>query len=744
MKLKNSYILLIVMSLFLLISIGSVCASDAAMDADIPLSDDTDGGDAVTTTPIPTSVESENVRVNENDPQEIPVAVKDNETQTIDIVKGNLTVTENNKNITFTYNNSIIKITDKLSVGNHSLIVSYLGNSIYAKSSTNITLSVVGNNYTIQSPTSVNVNSTKIIEIPLNITNGVDILNIDLHNFNVTLEYKEGNNTTKVLLTVLDYKNGKLSLNYPLANNITSSTLALVYTDEENKLSKNITLNRIYNAKIEIINSVNEYLNGNFTFKFTDADDGTIFSDKEVTLTTIGNIRAGFSGKTNSEGIANFKNANLYEFDQNSSSLNMEKFKVGSHHVELSLKNPIKGTFNADLTVTKASIKIVIEPFSEDYGTDKNVTITVTNANNGEPVPGTVLHLSMPETTGKDYYFATDTNGQSKISVKQLIPGTYNVTVSNNDTENINKKSVDGKITIKPVATKATVTIPSTYYYNTGNIATIKITDKATGKAVPNAIVLVQIFTGKASQAYLYQANDKGIITVSYAPTTVGYHRIVISSADTRYSFSTVTKGVTVKKATAKFTASKMTTYYKSGKVFTIKLTNTKNNKPIYGANVNIKVFVSKTSYYNYNAQTGLDGTISLSLGSFKPGTYKVVVSSTDTKNYTAKEITSQFVIKTAPAKLTPTPVTAKKGENKYFEVTVKNTKTNKVISGVKVTIKVYTGKSYKTYTATTNSKGIAKIGVKSLSVGTHKVVVSSGNKYVTAKSATSSIKITK
>ena len=153
---------------------------------------------------------------------------------------------------------------------------------------------------------------------------------------------------------------------------------------------------------------------------------------------------------------------------------------------------------------------------------------------------------------------------------------------------------------------------------------------------------------------------------------------------------------------------------------------------------------MSKTSYYNYNAQTGLDGTISLSLGSFKPGTYKVVVSSTDTKNYTAKEITSQFVIKTAPAKLTPTPVTAKKGENKYFEVTVKNTKTNKVISGVKVTIKVYTGKSYKTYTATTNSKGIAKIGVKSLSVGTHKVVVSSGNKYVTAKSATSSIKITK
>ena len=40
MKLKNSHILLIVMSLFLLVSIGSVCASDDAMDADAKLAND--------------------------------------------------------------------------------------------------------------------------------------------------------------------------------------------------------------------------------------------------------------------------------------------------------------------------------------------------------------------------------------------------------------------------------------------------------------------------------------------------------------------------------------------------------------------------------------------------------------------------------------------------------------------------------------------------------------------------------
>lgn len=742
MKLKNSYVLLIVMSLFLLISIGSVCASDVAMDADIP----TGEGDAVSEaepTLIPTTVESADTIISENDPQEIPVAVKDNESQELEIVTGNLTVTENNKTVKFSYNNSIIKITDKLNVGNHSLLISYLGNSNYNKSSTKVVLSIFGN-YTIQSPTSVNVNSTQIIEIPLNVTNGVDIKAINENDFNAALTYKEGNNTTTITLYVLDYKNGKLALNYPIADNITSSTIALTYNGSEERLTKNITANRIYNAKLEVINAVNEYQNGNFTFKFTDEDSGSVLADKEVSLTTIGNIRAGFSGKTNSEGIVIFKNSNLYEFNQNDNTLTPKKLEVGNHPVELSVKSPLKGSFNVNLTVTKATVNIVIEPFSEDYGTDKNVTITVTNANNGEAVPGIILHLNMPQTSGKDYYFSTDSNGQSKIAVTQLIPGTYNVTVSNNDTVNINKKSVDGKITINPIKVKMTVTVPSSYYYNTGNIATIKITDKATGKVVPYAIVLVQIFTGKASQAYLYQANEKGVVTVNYAPAAVGYHRIVVSSADSRYSASTVTKGVTVKKATAKLTASKLTTYYKSGKTFIIKLTNTKSNKPIYGANVNIKIFISNNRYYNYDAQTGLDGTIRISLNSFKPGTYKVEIAGNDSKNYTVKSIKSQFVIKTSPAKLTPAKLTAKKGENKNFTVTVTNTKLNKPISGVKVSFKVYTGKSYKTYTATTNSKGIAKLNVKSLSVGTHKVVVNSENKYVVAKSATSSIKITK
>lgn len=93
---------------------------------------------------------------------------------------------------------------------------------------------------------------------------------------------------------------------------------------------------------------------------------------------------------------------------------------------------------------------------------------------------------------------------------------------------------------------------------------------------------------------------------------------------------------------------------------------------------------------------------------------------------------------------MTPTKLVAKKSANKYFKITVKNSKTKQIIKGVKLKVVIYTGKTYKPYTVYSNSKGIAQINVKSLSVGTHKVVVTSANKYCVAKAATSFIKITK
>ena len=740
MKLKNSYILLIVMSLFLLISIGSVCASDSAMDTDIIASDDGN----VTPTPIPTSVVAKDTRINENDPQEISVAVKDNESQTILITSGNLSVAENNKTVQFSYNNSVISLTEKLAAGNHSLTISYLGNSNYNKSSTGIILSVVGN-YSMQSPTSADVNSTKIIEIPLNITNGVDIRNVKPNDFDATLSYKEGNDTKTINLNVLDYKNGKLAINYPLADDITSSTMTLVYTGEGDKFSKNITLNRIFNVKIDVINNETEYKSGSFIYKLTDIDGGDI---KGKTVELKYNLKAGgitfvetISAKINDEGIVSFNNSNMATSVPTSMGYSISALPVGTHDVTLSSSGMKINNSAQKVSIKVATINIKIDEFKEEYTTNKNVTITATNAKTGDPVKYEYLHLIMPQTTGKEYNFMTDSNGQSKISVSKLIPGTYNVTVSNNDTENINNISVDGNITIEPAPVKLTVTIASTYYYNSGIVATVKVTD-ASGKRVPNAIIVVQVYTGKTSQAYLFQADENGKAYINYAPAAVGKHTMTFNTADSRYTANAVTETVTVIKAKAKFTAPKVAAFYKDGKYLTIKLTNTKNNKAIYGAKVNIKVFISSNSYYNYNGQTGLDGQLRISLDTYNPGTYKVVISQGESTNYTASQITTKFTIVKAQAKFVPYKLTTKKGSNVNFVVKVKNKKTNNAIAGVKVKIKLYIGKTVKTYVVKTNSVGKAKLNVKSLNVGTYKVIITSKNGNVVAQAAASKIKI--
>lgn len=731
------------MSIFLLVSIGSVCASNTTADVDV-LADDT-GSDVLTDTPANTSVVSENVIVKEKDPQEIPVTVKDNESQPIQIVKGDLNVTENNKEVKFNYNNSKINLTSLLPAGNHSLVINYLGNANYTKSSTSIILSVVGEK-TLNVTTPINVNSTKKVVIPVKLTDSVKTYDIVKDNMTLILSYKNGNDTINKTVSGFEFNNGTIEFIYDI--NATTCDLTIQYIDDNKTLTKKVVLNRKDNAKIIPINLKAEYASGKFTFKLVDEDSNQTLANKKLSYTIItGNINTGGSVTTDENGIATLDNSNL----------NIYKFENGTisseGHIEVGKQLfSIKGddsTINApeikdNFTVTQAKINIAIKSYKEYYGSNKKVKITVTNANSKDPMKGIILHLYMANTTDKNYYFQTDANGTAEINVTGLIPGEYPMTVSNNDTKNIKEKKVKGSITILGIKTKMTVKVPKTYYYNSGNIATIKVTNKKTGKVVPNAIVLVQVYTGKSSQAFLYQASNKGVITVNYAPAAVGTHKIVISMADSRYSASAVKKTVKVKKATGKITVKKVTTYYKGGTPLVVKLTNTKNKKGIYAGKLNIKIYPNSKSYYNYNGQTGTDGKLRLSLDSFKPGTYKVQVTAADGKNFTAGGKTSQFIIKKAPAKLTPAKLTAKKDENKKFTVTVKNTANKKAISGVKVKIKVYTGKTAKTYTAKTNSKGIAKLSTKDLAVGTHKVVVSSANKYVKAKAVKSSIKITK
>jgi len=668
-----------------------------------------------------------------------PIEVKSVNGTALNVTSANIKIFNNGKEVKYTCNNSVITITDKFTFGSYNLTVNYIGTDTYADSTKVIALAVYGINAT----TSTNVNSTKKGEVKVDIINGTDKVNITKEDLNVTVTYKDGNATKNITATIDKYENGTLYFTLEKGN-FTTATLTVKYNNTE----VNVTLNRIYNAKIEIINGTNEYKTGNFTFRLVDVDDGSNITGKTIKLATVGNIKAGFSATTDANGIATFKTINLYEFDQTGSqSLSMNEFKVGNHTVTLESEGNVKvAQVTTNLTVTQGHFKIVVDPYKEYYGTDKPVTVTVTNSL-GEPVPGIIVKLTIDKLSG-EYYLYTNTSGVGRISIYNtesksgLVGGDYVFTASNNDTVNIAPTSAKGTVTVLKIPTTINAK-DVTVQYNTGTTSTITVKDK-NGKAVSGMYLLVRLYTTSSKyNDYLFQTNSKGQVSFS-ASLAVGKHKMIITSADNRYEAKQVTKTITVKKATAKITAKKVNNYYKAGKYFTVKLTNAKNKKAIYDAKINIKIFVSKNRYYNYNGNTGMNGQLKLLLDSLKPGTYKVEVSGADSNNFEAKKVTSKIVIKKAPAKLTPKKLTAKKGAKKYFKVTVKNKKTKKVIKGVKVKVKVYTGKKAKTYKIKTNSKGIAKLSVKKLKVGKHKVVVTSANKYVVAKKAKSTIKIKK
>lgn len=64
-----------------------------------------------------------------------------------------------------------------------------------------------------------------------------------------------------------------------------------------------------------------------------------------------------------------------------------------------------------------------------------------------------------------------------------------------------------------------------------------------------------------------------------------------------------------------------------------------------------------------------------------------------------------------------------------YFKVELTYVHGYKPVKNLKLALKIYTGKKYKTYYITTNNKGIAKFNTKNLKIGSHKYIVTSTNK---------------
>ena len=175
-------------------------------------------------------------------------------------------------------------------------------------------------------------------------------------------------------------------------------------------------------------------------------------------------------------------------------------------------------------------------------------------------------------------------------------------------------------------------------------------------------------------------------------------------------------------------TPTKLSTTFASGNKFTFKVIDALSKQVLDETFFTVKVFTG-SKFKKYNVLTNSKGVAKIDLTyKVSKGTHKIEIVPYSTMLLSVKKTVSSIKLKVAKTVVKAPKVKVKFKKSRYFKVTVKNKESKKPIKNLKVKVKVYTGKKFKTYTIKTNSKGLAKLNTKSLKKGTHKVVISSGN----------------
>ena len=192
--------------------------------------------------------------------------------------------------------------------------------------------------------------------------------------------------------------------------------------------------------------------------------------------------------------------------------------------------------------------------------------------------------------------------------------------------------------------------------------------------------------------------------------------------------------------ALLKATSKKLVTTYYSGKTIKIKVV-TPSGKP--AVRVLLLAFAKSSKNKDFiPIKTNSKGIATIKASKLNAGKYKITVYEAfcipggDPGDERYVKVPGVLTTTTLKVKKTKAIVKAPKvkfkyKKSKYFKVTLKHKGTKKPMRGIKLKLKIYIGKKYKTYTVKTNKKGVAKFNTKKLSYGKHKVKVMSGNKNV-------------
>lgn len=383
-----------------------------------------------------------------------------------------------------------------------------------------------------------------------------------------------------------------------------------------------------------------------------------------------------------------------------------------------------------------------IEITGNEFTVKNNARIIYSEAENtAHGFPSTVGSINITDNTVKKETPEVDDSSVTfyhlKIVTSLSIDPTGDIILKNNnftDVPNINKLNLEfASITVND--TSGDITIPKSQlstmlaivYAKNGRVV-VELTT-VSGKTLVGEKITYRINSGNTQSAvtdeyghiYINGLTGNVDLDVTYSGSSL-YYRTTLSSdlqlSPTQTLTSISATGLTVNAINAK------TTIYK----FTLK-DNAGN--ALKDQSVSIS-FNGKL----YTATSDGNGIVSFALPTVTAGKYTVTMAFSGDSTYKGSVSTSTINIVKQATKLTVAKKTFKKSATKKVTAVLKDN-AGKVLSGKKVTMKV----NGKTYTAKTNSKGVATFKVKLTKKGTFKATTKfAGDSYYTAKTTSSKI----
>ena len=270
-----------------------------------------------------------------------------------------------------------------------------------------------------------------------------------------------------------------------------------------------------------------------------------------------------------------------------------------------------------------------------------------------------------------------------------------------------------------------------TVYLLDNNSYSIKI-NNANGKPVSAGTITLYKNGSKLGDF----AVKNGVVVWSYKFDSIGKYIIsVIYTGNEYYTNTSGNMTITVNKTPVTITINQFNKYYKE-KYITLSL-----SKVISGQKLTLKFSNGKT----VNVTTNSKGIATYYIP-YAPGTYNLTVSGVNNKYDIKTSTLNKLIIYKSTATISLSKFTTTYKSGKYLQIKLINSKTGKAQVGVKLKLKVYTKSKYKNVYITTGTDGIAKYYCSSLSVASHKIIVSiyESSNYITGSSKTNYIIVKK